>query len=87
PIFTMSMYTLTQMKSLKKELAKFIINKGQLLNKNKQEYVQLMKSAIAYISDGMQDTEPSEFMYPAAPHGVQVKPQWLQGWKDRQNEK
>ncbi|KAF8449188.1 hypothetical protein L210DRAFT_3500700 [Boletus edulis BED1] len=83
----MSMYTLTQMKSLKKELAKFIVDEAQSLNKNEQEYVQLVKSAIAYVSDGMQDTEPSKFVFPIAPQGVQVVPQWLQGWKDGQKEK
>ncbi|KAF8432123.1 hypothetical protein L210DRAFT_3507609 [Boletus edulis BED1] len=83
----MSMYTFTQMKSLKKELAKFIIDEAQSLNKNKQEYVQLMKSTIAYVSDGMQDIEPSEFVFPTTPQGVQVVPWWLQGWKDGQKEK
>ncbi|KAF8141782.1 hypothetical protein EV363DRAFT_1392210 [Boletus edulis] len=83
----MSMYTLTQMKSLKKELAKFIINEAQSLNKNEQEYVQLVKSAIAYVSNSMQNTKPSKFVFPTAPQSVQVVPQWLQGWKDRQKEK
>ncbi|KAF8119137.1 hypothetical protein EV363DRAFT_1203395 [Boletus edulis] len=83
----MSIYTLTQMKSLKKELAKFIVDEAQSLDKNEQQYVQLVKSAIAYVSDGMQDTEPSEFVFPAAPQGVQVVPRWLQGWKVGQKEK
>ncbi|KAF8423001.1 hypothetical protein L210DRAFT_3653954 [Boletus edulis BED1] len=55
------------MKFLKKELVKFIVNEGQSLNKNEQEYIQLMKSTIHC--------------------GMQVIPQWLEGWKDRQKEK
>ncbi|KAF8119140.1 hypothetical protein EV363DRAFT_1160392 [Boletus edulis] len=78
----MPSFTLADIKSLKKELSKFVIDEGQTLNKDEKGYIEVVRSVISFGSDTMNDEESSEFTWPAAPQGVEIVPRWLQGWQD-----
>ncbi|KAF8432126.1 hypothetical protein L210DRAFT_3507612 [Boletus edulis BED1] len=82
PIVTMPLFTLTDIKLLKKKLPKFVIDEGQTLNKDEKGYIEVMWSIISYGLDIMNDEECSEFTWPTAPQDVKIVPQWLQGWQD-----
>ncbi|KAF8449190.1 hypothetical protein L210DRAFT_3640792 [Boletus edulis BED1] len=46
PIVTIPLFTLADIKLLKKELSKFVINEGQTLNKDEKGYIEVMWSVI-----------------------------------------